>query len=311
MWWNLAVAAISILGFLGGLRVMRTGLEGMGQGRLPAILQRFVKTPTRGIVTGTIVTGLVQSSAAITAIAVGLVASGSMAFRDALGIVLGANVGSTVTPQLLSLDLWELAIPCLAAGVLGILSSNPRWRNPSLALFGFGTVVVALETLTVALHPLAQAPWFQGWIEFAGRQPLLGVLAGCLASAMIQSSTATTIITMALASQSLIPLVGAIAIVLGANVGTCATSVLAAVGQSRAAQQVALSHVLLNVGGVLLFLPFLAPYADLMFHWTDDPAQQIANAHTVFNVVCTLLLWPVTARFANLVERLLPNNVSA
>jgi phosphate:Na+ symporter len=116
---------------------------------------------------------------------------------------------------------------------------------------------------------------------------------------------------MALASQSLIPLAGGIAIILGANVGTCFTSVLASIGQSRAAQRVALSHVLLNVGGVLLFLPFLAPYTELMAEWADTPAQQIANAHTVFNVVCTALVWPVTARFANLIERLLPDNLRA
>jgi phosphate:Na+ symporter len=307
MWLSVIVTALSLVAFLGGLHVMRQGLEGMGHGRLPVLLKRFSKTPTRGILTGAVVTALMQSSAAVTAISVGLVSSGSLYFRDAFGIVLGANVGSTITPQMLTFDLWALVIPCLAAGFLGYASQKPRLRKPSMALIGFGTLIVALEALTTALQPLATTEWFHHCLEYAGQNPLLAVCVGCLLSAAIQSSTATTVITMALATQSLIPLSGAIAIVLGANVGTCFTSVIAALGQSRPAQQVALAHVLLNVGGVTIFLPIIAPFSDWMTHLADTPAQQIANAHTLFNVICTVLVWPVATTFARLVERLLPD----
>ncbi|WP_281171070.1 Na/Pi cotransporter family protein [Alicyclobacillus contaminans] len=305
------MAGLSLFTFLGGLRVMRQGLEGLGEGRLPLLLQRFARTPTRGILTGTIVTALMQSSAAVTAISVGLVASGSLLFRDALGIVLGANVGSTVTPQMLTFDLWLAVIPCLGLGFIGIASRRPRLYFPSVALLGFSALVIGLEMLTTALQPLAASAWFHHLLQTAGMNPLLAAGAGCLLSAAIQSSTATTVITMALATQALIPMSGAISIVLGANVGTCLTSVLAAVGQTRPAQQVALAHVLLNIGGVALFLPCIAPFTEWMTHLATSPAQQIANAHTLFNIVCTLLVWPVTGWFARLVERLLPDQARA
>jgi phosphate:Na+ symporter len=287
---------------------MRQGLSGLGQGMFTRVLQQLVRTPSRGILTGAVVTAVVQSSAAVTAISVGMVAGGSMAFREALGIILGSNVGATVTPQLLTLNLWSFVFVCILMGVIGFALRKPSLRHPSMALLGFSCIFVALETLKVALRPLAALPWFQNTLSHAGLHPLLAVIAGCVASAVIQSSTATTVVTMALASQSVIPLSGAIAIVLGANIGTCLTSVIAAIGQTRSAQQVALAHVLLNVGGVAVFFPFLIPFSHWMTAWTLNPAQQIANAHTFFNVICTVLVWPFVTGFAQLVETLLPDN---
>ena len=308
MAWNLAIAVVSMAVFLGGLNIMRIGLAGLSQGRLPALLQRLANTPTRGIATGTVVTALVQSSAAVTAIAVGMVAGGSMAFRDALGIVLGSNVGSTVTPQLLALNLWVLVIPALAVGGILLFIPQTKLRYTGMALSGFAMIFIALQALSTALKPLSQTVWFQQLLAGAAHNAVLAAVTGMLASAIIQSSTATTVIAMALTGQSLIPVHGAIALVLGANVGTCLTSVVAAIGQSRAAQQVALSHVVLNVGGVLLFLPFLGPYTHWMSLLSPSPAQQIANAHTLFNLICTVLVWPITPYFADFIERLLPDH---
>lgn len=308
MWFQLVIAALSLAAFLGGLALMRQGLSGMGNHTFQRILQRLVKTPTRGILTGTVATAVVQSSAAITAIAVGMVAGGSIAFREALGIILGANVGSTVTPQLLTLNLQYVIFLCFLLGALGLITGKHALIHPSLALLGFSIIFIALETMKLALHPLATLTWFHSTLAYAGGHPVIGVIAGCIVSAIIQSSTATTVVTMALASESMIPLTGAIAIVLGANIGTCLTSVIAAVGQSRPAQQVALSHVLLNVGGVALFVPFLTPFQHWMALWTLDPAQQIANAHTLFNIICTLLVWPFVSAYARFIETILPDN---
>ncbi len=311
MWGSFAIVVLALIAFLGGLRVMRQGLEGMGEGRLQWLLRRFVKTPTRGIATGVVVTAVLQSSAAVTAITVGLVAGGTMAFRDALGVVLGSNVGSTITPQLLTLNLWVFALPCLFIGIIGFLSGRSGLYYPSMALTGFSTIFIALQTLPLGLHPLSKAPAFHNALQTAGLNPILAVVAGMVTSALLQSSTATTVFTMALVAESAIPLDGGIAIVLGANVGTCLTSVIAALGQSRAAQQVALSHVLLNIGGVVLTLPFLGWFSSWVTTMTSNPAQQIADAHTIFNVACTLLVWPVTGPFAALVERLLPDGQAA
>ncbi|MCF8563332.1 Na/Pi symporter [Alicyclobacillus tolerans] len=311
MWVNAIAAALSLVAFLGGLKVMRDGLTGLGEGRLPGILRRFVQTPTRGIATGIVSTALMQSSAAITAITVGMVASGSMVFRDALGVVLGSNVGSTLMPLILTLNLWGIVIPSLVLGTAGFATRRPQLRFPSMAMVGFASIFIGLQALTVSLHPMTQMPWFSSLIQSAGQHPLYAVVTGILASAAIQSSTATTVITMALATDGVIPLSGAIAIVLGANVGTCVTSVIAAIGQPRPAQQVALSHVLLNVSGVALALPLLGPYSHLMVWLTPAISQQVANAHTLFNALCTLLVWPVTGSFARLVERILPDKQCA
>lgn len=308
MWIDTAAVALSLVTFLGALHLMRSGLEGMAGGRLPLVLNRIVRTPTRGILTGIVATGLLQSSAAVTAISVGMVAGGSLLFRDAVGVVLGANVGSTVTPQLLALNLWVLAVPAFLAGGIAYFSRRPRWRNPGLALVGFASVFVALQSLTLALDPLSRTAWFKELLGLAAASHGSALLAGMIASAIVQSSTATTVFTMALAADGVLPLTSAVAVVLGANVGTCLTSVIAAIGQSRSAQRVALTHVLLNVLGVLAVWPWLGLFADLMRATTANASQQIANAHTLFNVSCTLLVWPLTGRFAGFVERLLPDH---
>lgn len=307
MWVNVAAVFVSLAAFLLALRVMRKGLEGMGEHQLQRVIQRFVRTPTRGIVTGLVTTAFLQSSAAVTAIAVGFVAAETMAFRDAVGIVLGANVGATVTPQLLTMDLWIFAVPCLVAGGIGLLLPSQKLCNPSMALVGLASIFIALQALATALEPIAETDEFVHILQSTSELAVIALLGGMICSAVIQSSTATTVLAMALVADSAIPVTSGIAIVIGANVGTCLTSVLAAVGQSRAAQQVALSHVLLNVGGAAVSLPLLAPFADWMASWSSEPAQQIANAHTVFNVICTIAVWPFTRLFADFVERILPN----
>ncbi|MFD1677806.1 Na/Pi cotransporter family protein [Alicyclobacillus fodiniaquatilis] len=307
MWANSIAVMLSLVAFIGGLKVMRRGMESMAQGKLARFVQRLARTPTRGILTGTVMTAILQSSAALTAITVGLVAGRSLTFRSGLGIILGSNVGSTITPQVLTLNLWAIVIPALCFGILGFMTHKPQWRPASEALVGFACIFIALQALKVALDPLTQSPWFTAVLQFAGQHAVIAVLAGCAASALVQSSTATTIITMTLADSHLIPTTGAIAIVLGANVGTCLTSIIAAIGESREAQQVALAHVILNLAGVLVFMPFIHPFTAAMGWTSRDPAQQIANAHTVFNVLCTLAAWPFAGQFAALIERLLPD----
>lgn len=307
MWLSAVACILSLTAFLGGLRLMRSGLEGMASGKLQTLLQKLVRTPTRGIVTGTLITSVLQSSAAVTAMTVGMVAGGSLAFRDALGVVLGANVGSTVTPQLLTLNLWAIVIPALFVGILGFISRKPKYRQGSMALVGFASIFIALQSLERALEPLTHTDWFTATIQAGAANPWTAALAGCLTSALIQSSTATTVITMAMAADHLIPIPSAICIVLGANVGTCATSIIAAIGQSKSAQRVALAHVLLNVFGVVATIPFIAGFTTMTGWFSVEPSQQIANAQTLFNVLCTLFVWPVTRPFAKFVERLLPN----
>lgn len=306
MWVNGAAAICAIVVFMLGLWAMRTGMDGMAAGKLPRLLHRLVRTPNRGIITGTVTTMITQSSSAVTAICVGMVASRTMTFQDAVGVVLGANVGSTITPQILTMDLWGLMIPCLVLGGIGFLSKRPALRNPALALIGFASIYIALQVFSTACQPFAEEPWFEHFLLFAGQRPWLAAAFGCLASGIFQSSTAITVMTMTFAAEELLPLPGGIAIVLGANVGTCFTSIVAALGQRREAQQVALAHVLLNVIGVSVAMPLLQPFANLLAHIETDPSRQIADAHTLFNVISTLVFWPFVRPYARFIRWLLP-----
>ncbi|WP_206830900.1 Na/Pi cotransporter family protein [Alicyclobacillus fructus] len=308
---HIVATCLSLVAFLGGLRLMRSGFERMAEGRLARLIRTAASTPTRGIVTGALSTALLQSSGAVTAITVGLVAAGSLDFASGLGLVLGANVGTTVTPQLLHLNLWGIALPALGIGMILSLSPRRGQRPLGEGLVGFACLFIALQALAAALRPLASAPFFRHILAASGHQILWAALAGCVLSALVQSSTATTLIAMALADGHMIPLAGGIAIALGANVGTCLTSILAAIGTPRPAQRIALAHVLLNALGVALALPILHPLTTAIAAVSPSPGQAVANANTAFNALCTLAAWPFTRSFAQLLTRMLPDAPAA
>lgn len=296
-----------LAGFLGGMWTLRQGLEPLAVGHLPALLNRFVKTPLRGFLTGTIITAVLQSSGAVTVITIGLVAAGTLTFPDSVGIVLGANIGTCVTTQILALQLDVLVLPCLVAGVYLALTSNRLWQHIGITLIGFSTIFLALKLMSLSLKPIGQTAWFRSVLFESSEDPLLGVLSGTFLTALVQSSSATTALTIALASQGLVDLRGAIAIVLGNNVGSCVTSILASIGAPTAAKQVAAAHVLLNILGVAAFLPFLSHFTALVEHTANTLPVQVANAHTLFNIISSLAMLPFARPYAALVQRIIPD----
>ncbi|UOF88919.1 Na/Pi symporter [Fodinisporobacter ferrooxydans] len=298
--------AIGMYGLILGMHWMRSGLEELAADKLPIWIQRFVKTPTRGLFTGIFITLLLQSSGAVTVITIGFVSIGTITFADSIGVILGTNIGSTITAQMIALQLDRMAIPILGIGFLVMICCKRPLRHIGQALFGFGMIFTSLAFMTASLQPLAQSGWFRGLLQTSAANPLLGVLAGAFLTALVQSSSATTALTIALSSQHLVALPGAIAIVLGNNIGTCVTAVLAAIGNPIQARQVALAHVLLNVAGVAIFLPFLQPFTWLNQAITSSPAMQVAMAHTLFNIISSLLAWPIARPFASFIEWLLP-----
>lgn len=306
MYISILLLAGGLAGFLCGIRVMRHGLEQMAADKLPAILKRFVKTPTRGLLAGTVVSALLHSSAAVTVITIGFVAAGSMTFADSLGVILGSNIGTTVTTQILAWNPDDLILPCVALGALLWFWLPGKRRYAGLAVFGFGATLFALNLMTAALAPLGGTEWFREVLRTASQNPVLGVLAGAGLTALVQSSTATTALTIAMASQDLIDLQGAIAIVLGNNVGTCITAVLASLGSPLPAKRVAAAHVVLNVAGVLAFLPILNTFARIVELFSPSLPVQVATSHTLFNIVSSLAVWPFTGSFAALIEWMLP-----
>ncbi|RKN86980.1 Na/Pi cotransporter family protein [Paenibacillus ginsengarvi] len=293
--------------FLTGMKIMELALHGWAGSYLTGLVETFTRTPVRGLFIGTGVTAVLQSSSALTVITIGLVNAGIMTFPKTLGIILGSNIGTCLTTELIGLNINKLAFPALLGSAsiwLGsvALSSFVRSRRPqralhhirslSLAVSGFSSVLLGVEVMQTIV-PLLQSRGLFGWfVEHAQRSVLWGFAAGAILTAVIHSSAATIAMTMGLAAVDAIPVELGVAIVLGANVGTCVTALMAAIGGTRSGQFVAWAHISLNVGGALLFLPLLPLLHQASALFASSPSGQIAHAQTIFNVVSSLIALP-------------------
>lgn len=300
--------------FVLGLTALRRGLRSIWSARAGAVLASLVKTPGRGFLTGIGATILTQSSAVVTVMSMALVGAGALTFADTVGIVLGTNIGSTFTVGLLSIDLARFGPALVAIGIGGFFAARlfipkayrERAGAVTVSLTGFGTLFVGFSLILSAVRPLATSPTLYGWLLLARAHPLLGVLAGTVVTATIGSSSASTALVLALAESSSFPLQASIALVLGNNIGTCVTAVLASIGGNRDVKRVAATHVLLNVAGAAAFLPLLTPFSDLVRAITTDRGAQVAAAHFFYNVVCSLAALPFARGIARGLTRLLP-----
>ena len=291
--------------FFCGLYLGEKGLV-LGNGdRLKRTLQMFTSNIFAALLTGTIVTAITQSSSAVSVIVIGFVSGGVMNLYQAMGVILGANIGTTMTMHILALNITNLQWWLLAIGVLGMILGKMMKKDSQfyagVSTFGFGLIFLGLAVLQAAVEPLQYDSGAVGLFAHFGTQPLLALVVGTLFTAIIQSSGVTSGIVLVLARQGMINLPGAIAIILGANVGTCATALLAAIRASSVARAVAYFHVLYNVLGVLMFIPLLPAFTALVSMWGNDLGYQIALAQTVFNVVTAILILP----FLRPIERLL------
>jgi len=278
---------------LWGMRVLRQGLQSFAGLRLHQVLSWMTATPWRGFWSGSVSTAVLQSSTALTVMAVSFVDAEVLAFENALALVLGSNLGTTLTTQLLAFPLERITPYIILFGALGYLFIPNRGRFLSMSIFGLGVLFFSLSLLQAGMAPLANLPVIQHFLRQLGDNHLQGVIAGTVLSALLHSSSATTGIVMLLTQDGWITLPTALAFIFGANIGTCFTAVLAALGSSRAAQRVALFHVLLNVFGVLLFLPFVGPLAQGLTLMGGSLSRQVANAHTLFNLLSSLLAFPL------------------
>lgn len=304
----LAGALVGLYLLLRGMQIMQSGLENLSKNKMRLALAALTATPAAAAFTGTILTMLAQSSTAITVLTIGFINAGLLNLTQAVGIILGTNVGTCITVQLISFNLFKLALPAIAVGAalwaMGKQRPAGQWGR---ALFGFGLVFVSLWLISTALAPLREAPWVSETLLTLNNSPLRAVLAGTLVTALLHSSAAATGLVMLLSEQHLISLPTALALVLGNNIGTCVTAVLASLGGPRAGKQVAAAHVLLNVLGVIIFLPLLRPFAALISCSADSLPRQVANAHTLFNVLSSLAVLPLARPFSRLVNLIVPD----
>ncbi len=305
LWKIFLSLVLGLIVFLTGLLTLRNGLTRLASKQTEKWIQQFVKTPFRGVVIGIIATLFTQSSAAVTIISMGLVSAGVLEFSDTIAIILGTNVGSTFTVGLLSLNVERIGPYVLALGLL--LLFHKRLRAVAISIAGFGVLFIGFHLMTSAVVPITKTPLIINWLVQAKNQPWFGLLAGTIVTALIGSSSASTALTLGLTQSGALPLLGAVAVVFGNNIGTCMTAILASLGGSRAVKRVAATHVLLNVVGALLFMVFIAPFTDLILHLSSDPGRQVFLAHLLFNVISSWIAYPFVKQIAKGIEHLLPD----
>lgn len=298
--------------FIYGMKIMGDGLENAAGDGLKSILEKVTKNPIIAVIVGAIVTAIIQSSSATTVMVVGFVNAGLMNLAQAAGIIMGANIGTTITAQLVAFKLDSIAPLFVFLGAFTVMFAKGKKRKDiGNIILGFGILFVGMGQMSSAMKPLTSLPIFNDILSTVGSKWYLGIVAGALITAVLQSSSATTGILVALAATGAISIDHALPIVFGCNIGTCITAMLASVGTNKTAHKAAMLHLIFNLGGTLIFIPVLISgiLGDIVSTLSpDDVTRQIANAHTVFNVVNTAIMLPLTGVLIKIVNKIIPGD---
>ncbi|MCE7794201.1 Na/Pi symporter [Salipaludibacillus sp. CUR1] len=296
--------AIYLALFLFGMTVLRHGLMVRFRSSLPEILTRFVDRPWKGLIAGTLVATVVQSSSAVMVITVGLVAAGILSFKHSVGIMLGANIGTVATLEILAYDLSSFIMPCLVIGVIMLFSKTENNFALGCLFFGFATMIIAMQGFESLAYPLSSIPSVYNWFTSTSDNSHIGILAGIILSSVVQSSSVVTAMAMSFMNEHILGLPAAISIMLGANIGTCITAWFASFGGSKEAKLTAYAHIWVNIIGVLLILPFIDWFSAIVSLTSPSPAQQLAHAAFLFNAASSLLFLPFAGHLAYIVQKI-------
>ncbi len=321
-WFFLAVGLLGGMSlFLYGMEKMSDALKNVAGEKMKDILGMLSNNRFMGMITGAVVTAVIQSSSVTTVMLVGFVTAGLMSLSQTIGIIMGSNIGTTITAQIVAFKVTKYALLLVAIG-FGMLftSKKEKIQQYGYMIMGLGMIFFGMGVMSGAMKPLRT---YQPFLEMMTQMsnPVLGILVAALFTALIQSSSATTGVVIVLAMQGLISLKAGIALSFGANIGTCVTALLASIGKPREALRVSIVHVLFNVTGVLIFLPFIGPFVRFVVSISPSPAEgltglqaaasvlprQVANAHTIFNATCGLIFLPFVTYFSRIVYRLVPD----
>ncbi len=319
-WWVLIMTLFGGLAlFLYGMEKMSSGMKKAAGDKMRSILSALTNNRYMGLLVGAFVTMIIQSSSATTVMLVSFVQAGLMTFVQSLGVILGADIGTTITAQLVAFKLTDYALLMIAVGFgLMMFGRNDNQKNIGESVLGFGILFYGMKLMSVAMYPLRSYDPFITTLSHL-ENPLLGLLVGAAFTALIQSSSAFTGIIIVLAQQGLLSLDAGIPLIMGANIGTCITAGLASIGASREAKRVALAHVMFKIVGVLLFIFWVPWFADIiraispastevgMDNLSAVVPRQIANAHTIFNVGLAFMFIPFTGVFAKIILKIFPD----
>ena len=297
--------------FLYGMQMMSTGLEAAAGNKMKSILEKLTSNRIKGVLVGAAITAVIQSSSATTVMVVGFVNSGLMTLKQAVWIIMGANIGTTITGQLIALDIGAIAPLFAIIGVAVMMFvKNEKVHHISSIFAGLGILFMGMDMMGAAMEPLQDSEAFINLMtQFSN--PMIGILVGAVFTAIIQSSSASVGILQALAATGLVPLSSAVYVLFGQNIGTCITAVLASIGMKVNAKRTTIIHLMFNIIGTILFtiVCMVTPYVGLIESITPgDPVAQIANAHTIFNIVTTLILLPFGTQMADIATRILPDS---
>ena len=299
--------------FLYGMQMMSTGLEAAAGNKMKVVMERLTANRFVGVLAGAVITAIIQSSSATTVMVVGFVNSGMMTLNQAIWIIMGANIGTTITGQLIALDVGELAPLAAFVGVSAIVfMKNEKAKHVGEIMAGLGVLFIGMDMMGTAMEPLARSERLVSVLT-RFENPILGIAAGAVFTALIQSSSASVGILQTLAGSGVIGLKSAAFVLFGQNIGTCITALLASAGTSRNAKRTTLIHIMFNIFGTILFtiLCLATPIIFVVEGWTPGNASaQIANLHTMFNIVTTLLLLPVGTYLGKLATVLLKDRKS-
>ena len=290
--------------FLYGIKLMSEALQFIAGDKMRQLIGTLTKTPLRGIFVGILVTVLIQSSTGTTVMTVSFVNSGLLTLNQAIGIIMGANIGTTVTAQIIAFKIEAFALPLVVVGVvMSMFKKTKQLSYLASGVIGLGLLFMGMQLIEQAAGVISQ---HKDMLLMLSANPLTGVVAGIILTIIIQSSAATIGLTMALASQGLLDLDAAIPIILGTNIGTTLTVIVVAMGESRPAKQAAAAHVLFNLIGSVLCLLVLPFYKEIVAMSATDITRQIANSHMIFNVIITVVFFPFVSLLSKLISTMIP-----
>lgn len=291
---NIATLLSGLGLLLYGIKILGEGLELAAGAKLKVLLEKMTSNRFAAVLVGFVITTLIQSSSTTTVMVVGFVNTGIMTLTQAIGVIMGANIGTTTTSILVSLDIGKYAPIAIGIGVfLSMLTKKTTKKHIGLAITGFGMLFLGMTLMKDAMEPLASSPVFSEWLMNANN-PFMAILIGTVITAVIQSSAASIGILQALASQGLIPLHFAAYVIYGQNIGTCITALISSIGTKKNSKRTAVMHVLFNVFGTVIFIVLtkLLPFTDWIESLTDNTMMQLSLVHIIFNVVSTLIMFP-------------------
>lgn len=300
--------------FLFGMTMMGTALQKVAGNKMERIIELLTRNRFIAVLVGMFVTAIIQSSSVTTVMVVGFVNAGIMKLTQAVGIIMGANIGTTITGQLVSFDLEKFAPLTIGVGVfVWLITKDDRKKNIAEIFIGFGILFLGMEFLKDSLKPLREIQAFKDIMVSFGSTPILGILAGFMLTLMVQSSSASMGILIALASQGLMPLSSAMPILYGENIGTCTTALISSIGASRNAKRAAIIHLAFNIIGTLLFMIVLTKPIAYIVTLLDptDVARQIANAHTMFNIINVVIQFPFAMFLIKIAMKVIPDTGEA